>query len=170
MSLIIRQATLADSALLNELGYRFYTAHFKHMWKSESEFDNYLEGEYSLPVIEQSINDKNISWYIVEIEQPIGFVKLTWQATVPNTDISGVLLNKLYLAPTKTNQHYGQLMFNKVIDLARSQGKKYLWLEVLEQNERAQKFYKKQGMKHISDIIFETNSQRSILKLMGMCI
>lgn len=170
MSLIIRQATLADSALLNELGYRFYTAHFKHMWKSESEFDNYLEGEYSLPVIEQSINDKNISWYIVEIEQPIGFVKLTWQATVPNTDISGVLLNKLYLAPTKTNQHYGQLMFNKVIDLARSQGNKYLWLEVLEQNERAQKFYKKQGMKHISDIIFETNSQRSILKLMGMCI
>ncbi|MBU5642968.1 GNAT family N-acetyltransferase, partial [Citrobacter sp. S46_ASV_140] len=140
------------------------------MWKSESEFDNYLEGEYSLPVIEQSINDKNISWYIVEIEQPIGFVKLTWQATIPNTDISGVLLNKLYLAPTKTNQHYGQLMFNKVIDLARSQGKKYLWLEVLEQNERAQKFYKKQGMKHISDIIFETNSQRSILKLMGMCI
>ncbi|WP_410705974.1 GNAT family N-acetyltransferase, partial [Citrobacter braakii] len=128
------------------------------------------EGEYSLPVIEQSINDKNINWYIVEIEQPIGFVKLTWQATVPNTDISGVLLNKLYLAPTKTNQHYGQLMFNKVIDLARSQGKKYLWLEVLEQNERAQKFYKKQGMKHISDIIFETNSQRSILKLMGMCI
>ena len=140
------------------------------MWKSESEFDNYLEGEYSLPVIEQSINDKNINWYIVEIEQPIGFVKLTWQATVPNTDISGVLLNKLYLAPSKTNQHYGQLMFNKVIDLARSQGKKYLWLEVLEQNERAQKFYKKQGMKHISDIIFETNSQRSILKLMGMCI
>ncbi|KNC93317.1 GNAT family N-acetyltransferase [Trabulsiella odontotermitis] len=170
MSLVIRQATLADSVLLKELGYRIYPAHFKHMWKSESELDNYLECEYSLPVIEQNINDKNISWYIAEIDQPIGFAKLTWQATIPNTDISGVLLNKLYLAPTKTNQHYGQLMFKKVIDLARSNGKKFLWLEVLEQNERAHRFYKKQGMQYISDIVFETESQRSILKLMGMCI
>lgn len=170
MSLIIRQATLADSGLLNELGYRIYPAYFKHVWKSESELDNYLEGEYSLSVIEQNINDENISWYIAEIDQPIGFAKVTWQATIPNTDISGVLLDKLYLAPTKTNQHYGQLMFSKVIDLARSNGKKFLWLEVLEQNERAQGFYKKQGMKYISDIVFETNSQRSILKLMGMCI
>ena len=170
MSLVIRQATLADSALLKELGYRIYPAHFKHMWKSESELDNYLECEYSLPVIEQNINDKNISWYIAEIDQPIGFAKLTWQATIPNTDINGVLLDKLYLAPTKTNQHYGQLMFKKVIDLARSNGKKFLWLEVLEQNERAHRFYKKQGMQYISDIVFETESQRSILKLMGMCI
>lgn len=170
MSLVIRQATLADSALLKELGYRIYPAHFKHMWKSESELDNYLECEYSLPVIEQNINDKNISWYIAEIDQPIGFAKLTWQATIPNTDINGVLLDKLYLSPTKTNQHYGQLMFKKVIDLARSNGKKFLWLEVLEQNERAHRFYKKQGMQYISDIVFETESQRSILKLMGMCI
>ncbi|WP_331251474.1 GNAT family N-acetyltransferase [Enterobacter hormaechei] len=59
--------------------------------------------------------------------------------------MSGVLLDKLYLAPTKTNQHYGQLMFKKVIDLARSDGKKFLWLEVLEQNEHAHRFYKKQG-------------------------
>lgn len=170
MSLVIRQATLADSLLLKELGYRIYPAHFKHMWKSESELDNYLEGEYSLPVIEQNINDQNISWYIAEIDQPIGFAKLTWQATIPDTDISGVLLSKLYLAPTKTNQHYGQLMFSKVLELARSNGKKFLWLEVLEQNERAHRFYKKQGMQYISDIVFETKSQRSILKLMGMCI
>ncbi|MEG5422016.1 GNAT family N-acetyltransferase [Enterobacter hormaechei] len=62
---------------------------------------------------------------------------------MPNTDSSGVLLDKLYLAPTKTNQHDVQLMFKKVIDLARSNGKKFLWLEVLEQNERAHRFYKK---------------------------
>ncbi|MDV0328647.1 GNAT family N-acetyltransferase [Enterobacter hormaechei] len=111
-----------------------------------------------------------MSWYIAEIVQPISFAKLTWQATIPNTDISGVLLDKLYLAPTKTNQHYGQLMFKKVIDLARSDGKKFLWLEVLEQNEHAHRFYKKQGMQYISDIVFETESQRSILKIMGMCI
>lgn len=58
MPLVIRQATLADSVLLKELGYRIYPAHFKHMRQSESGLYNYLECEYSLPVIEQNINDK----------------------------------------------------------------------------------------------------------------
>ena len=58
MPLVIRQATLADSVLLKELGYRIYPAHFKHMWQSESGLYNYLDCEYSLPVIEQNINDK----------------------------------------------------------------------------------------------------------------
>lgn len=111
-----------------------------------------------------------ISWYIAESEQPIGFAKLRWQATMPDSDNSGVLLDKLYLTLTKTNQHYGQLMFRELIDLARSNGGDFLWLEVLEQNERAHRFYKRQGMQYISDIIFETKSQRSILKLMGMHI
>ncbi|HEK0449061.1 TPA: GNAT family N-acetyltransferase [Proteus mirabilis] len=170
MSLVIRQATLADSVLLKDLGFHIYPAHFKHLWKSESELDDYLKGEYSLSVIAQNINDKNISWYIAEIEQPIGFAKLTWQSTIPNTDIRGVLLDKLYLTPTKTNQHYGELFFKKVIELARSNGEKFLWLEVLEQNERALKFYKRQGMQSISESVFETKSQQSIIKLMGMCI
>lgn len=140
------------------------------MWKSEIELNNYLESEYSLSVVEQNINDKNINWYIAEIDQPIGFAKVVWQATVPNRDIRGVLLDKLYFAPTKTNKYYGQLMFEKVIGFARSRGEKFIWLEVLEQNDRAYRFYKKQGMQYISDIVFETKSQQSILKIMGMHI
>lgn len=47
---------------------------------------------------------------------------------------------------------------------------KILWLEVLEQNERARKFYDKQGMQFIKAIAFETASQRSILKIMGISL
>ena len=32
MTLRIRQATRADAALLSELGYRIYPAHFQHLW------------------------------------------------------------------------------------------------------------------------------------------
>ncbi|WP_234480265.1 N-acetyltransferase [Erwinia sp. S38] len=61
-------------------------------------------------------------------------------------------------------------MFKKFIELAQSRGKKYLWLEVLEQNERAYRFYEKQGMVHIKDTVLRTASQESILKVMGMTI
>ncbi|MRM10009.1 GNAT family N-acetyltransferase [Enterobacter cloacae subsp. dissolvens] len=168
MTLHIRQATSADSVLLSEMGYRIYPAHFKHLWKSESELSDFLESEYSVAAIEQSLRESGTSWYVADLDQPIGFMKLTWEATIPDTDISGVLLNKLYLDPTKTSNHYGQSMFSSVIELTRSHGNKFLWLEVLEQNERARRFYEKQGMRFIKDTVFETASQRSVLKIMGM--
>ncbi|WP_341271676.1 GNAT family N-acetyltransferase, partial [Enterobacter roggenkampii] len=69
---------------------------------------------------------------------------------------SHVLLNKLYLDPAETGKHYGQDMFNKIIDMARSRGKNSLWLEVLEQNVGAYRFYQKQGMLCIKNVLFET--------------
>ncbi|MEC5321540.1 GNAT family N-acetyltransferase [Brenneria populi subsp. brevivirga] len=81
-----------------------------------------------------------------------------------------MFLNKLYFNPTETSKRYGQLMFEKITELARCSGKNFLWLEVLEQNERACKFYNKQGMWYIKDTIFKTASQQSILKIIGISI
>lgn len=170
MTMYMRQATAADSVLLNALGNSIYPAHFKHLWNSESEMNDYLKSEYSLSVLEENLADRNTSWFIAENERPMGYVKLTWEASIPDTDLSGTLLNKLYLAPSYTSQHYGQQIFSKVIDLARSHGKAYLWLEVLEQNERAYRFYEKQGMQFVKEVVFETASQRSVLKVMGMSV
>lgn len=170
MTLQIRQATLADSVLLNEMGFRIYRAHFQHMWVSEAEMNDFLVSEYSLSTLEKSLRDRSVSWYVAETDRPIGFAKLTWQSTIPETELSGVLLNKLYLCPAETSQRYGQLMFERIKELARSNGKDFLWLEVLEQNERARKFYDKQGMQFIKAIVFETASQRSILKIMGISL
>lgn len=170
MTLYIRKATSADSVLLNTLGNSIYPAHFKHLWKSESEMNDYLKSEFSLSVLEKNLTDKNTCWFIAENEQPMGYVKLTWEATIPDTDLRGTLLNKLYLAPSCTNQHYGQQIISRVIDLARSQEQTFLWLEVLEQNERACRFYEKQGMRFIKEVVFETASQRSVLKVMGTSI
>ncbi|MBV4365248.1 GNAT family N-acetyltransferase [Erwinia phyllosphaerae] len=168
MPLQLRKATLADAILLNELGYSLYLAHFRHMWMSESDMNDFLEREYSLSTLEQSLKKPGMSWYVVETDRPIGFAKFTWESTIPDTKISGVLLNKFYIDPTETGKGYGQLIFNKIIDLVRTKRKDFLWLEVLEQNERACNFYNKQGMRYIKDIIFKTASQQSVLKIMGM--
>ena len=61
-------------------------------------------------------------------------------------------------------------MFNSITDMARSRGKDYLWLEVLEQNAGAYRFYQKQGMLCVNNVLFETASQQSILRIMGMSL
>lgn len=170
MTLSIRKAELTDLVLLNELGYNIYRSHFIHMWISESEMDEFLDAEYSYPVLEKSLQEHGTSWYLAEVDYPVGFAKVTWESPIPETSISGVLLNKLYLTPTETGKNYGKRMFEKFIVLAQSRGKKYLWLEVLEQNERAYRFYEKQGMVHIKDTVLRTASQECTLKVMGMTI
>lgn len=170
MTLSIREADLVDLVLLNELGYKIYRSHFSHMWISESEMNGFLDAEYSYPTLEKSLQDPGTSWYLAEANYPIGFAKVTWKSVIPETTISGVLLNKLYLNPTETGKNYGKMMFEKFVVLAQSRGKKYLWLEVLEQNERAYRFYEKQGMLYIKDTVLKTDSQQSTLKVMGMTI
>ncbi|MEH3407519.1 GNAT family N-acetyltransferase [Enterobacter quasiroggenkampii] len=170
MTLRIRQASGADSALLSELGYRIYPAHFQHLWVSDAEMKAFLDGEYAVSVLEQSLIDNTVSWYVAQTDRPVGFMKVTWDAMLPETDKRGVLLNKLYLDPAETGKNYGQDMFNKIIDMARSRGKDYLWLEVLEQNAGAHRFYHKQGLLCIKNVLFETASQQSILRIMGMSL
>lgn len=168
MTFRIRQATEADSTLLSELGYRIYPAHFQHLWVSDAEMKDFLNAEYASSVIEQSLTESQVSWFVAETDRPVGFMKVTWEAKIPETDKQGVLLNKLYLDPAETGKNYGQVMFNYITDMARSKGKTYLWLEVLEQNAGAYRFYQKQGMLCLKDVVFATASQQSILRIMGM--
>lgn len=170
MTLKIRQATLADAQLLSELGCSIYRAHFTHMWVSEDELNAFLEGEYSRSALEQSLQDRSICWYVAETDRPVGFAKVTWESTIPDSKISGMQLNKLYLNPTETGKSYGHLMFETIKAFAREHKANRLWLEVLEQNERACHFYNKQGMKHIKNILFTTASQRSVLRIMEITL
>ncbi|KJN32752.1 GNAT family N-acetyltransferase [Enterobacter sichuanensis] len=170
MMLRIRQATVADSTLLSELGYRIYPAHFQHLWVSGAEMKDFLAAEYAPSVLQQSLTESSVSWFIAETDRPVGFMKATWEATIPETDKQGVLLNKLYLDAAETGKNYGQVMFNNITDMARSRGKDYLWLEVLEQNAGAYRFYQKQGMLCLKNVLFETASQQSILRIMGMSL
>ena len=128
----------------------------------------FLDAEYTPAVIEQSLSESPVSWFVAETDRPVGFMKVTWDAMLPETDKRGVLLNKLYLDPAETGKNYVQDMFNKIIEMARSREKDYLWLEVLEQNAGAYRFYLKQGMLCIKNVLFETASQQSIIRIMGM--
>nr|WP_233462413.1 GNAT family N-acetyltransferase [Enterobacter asburiae] len=84
---------------------------------------DFLDGEYALSVLEQSLKDNAVSWYVAETDRPVGFMKVTWEALLPETDKKGVLLNKLYLDPAETGKNYGQVMFNSITDMARSREK-----------------------------------------------
>lgn len=168
--LTIRAATSEDTALLNRMGYLSYRAQFEQLWQSGDELESYLHGQYSIPTIQKSLQDPADLWLIATAGRPVGFAKLNWQRALPDMDLSGALLSKIYLLPDRVGKKYGAMLFEAVIAEVKKRGETFLWLEVLENNPRARKFYESQGMRHIKDVLFTSATQSSKVHIMGMAV
>lgn len=164
--LTIQIATLDDASLLSSMGYTSYRHHFSSLWNNMDELDTYLEQEYSLSAIARSLAQPGTIWLIAFANTPVGFAKYILQQSIEAGGQSGTLLHKIYLMPGETGKQYGEQLFTEVIRQAKAQNETCLWLDVLADNPRAQRFYEQQGMTFVKDIAFTTASQTSILHIM----
>jgi len=168
MTVTIRPATLDDVSLLSQLAPQIYREHFGHTWNSVSELNAYLESEYSESALKSALEDAGLCWFVACTDSLIGFAKLTWESTIPDSSLSGALLNKLYLNQQVTGKQYGKVLFDHIVQQVKKRGQSFFWLEVLEHNPRARKFYENQGMHYIKDSVFKTELQQTRLHIMGM--
>ncbi|OTA20541.1 GNAT family acetyltransferase [Xenorhabdus beddingii] len=175
--LSIREATIEDAMLLSQLFETSYRFHLSHLWQDKDELEEYLAQECSIEPILTSLTTANHKWLIAESRSGteysnthcpniVGFGKIVFNQPVPDHDFTGVYLHKLYLMPHLTGQKQGNLLFDHLVKLGRERGQKWLWLEVLEQNTSAIKFYVRKGMKWQKDIIFSSPKQRSTVHIM----
>lgn len=169
--LTIYKAQLSDAGLLHDMAYASYTHHFAHLWQEKEELANFLAQEYSLPVLQKSLQDEACCWLIAATgDTPIGFAKFSWHAAAGSQGPAGTLLHKLYFLPQATGKGYGEAVIQDVIRRAREHGERFLWLEVLEANAQARRFYERQGLAHLHDTVFSTASQQSTLHILGKAI
>ncbi|EAC0790303.1 TPA: GNAT family N-acetyltransferase [Salmonella enterica] len=163
----IRKAHLDDAALLSEMGYSSYTHHFAHLWHEHKALQAFLSQEYSLSVLQQSLQSKTSSWFIAQTHNPVGFAKVSWHCSVGEGEPAGTLLHKLYLLPGETGKGYGETLFAEMVSMAQRRGETFFWLEVLDANPQAYRFYIRQGLVHIKDTIFSTATQPNTLHILG---
>ncbi|WP_342322658.1 GNAT family N-acetyltransferase [Kosakonia sp. BYX6] len=163
----VRKANTDDAALLSEMGYASYTHHFAPLWREKSELAAFLQQEYSLPVLQKSLQSEASSWFIALAPAPVGFAKVSWHCAVEDNGPAGTLLHKLYFLPGETGKGYGEQVFAQMVRLAKKRGETFFWLEVLDANPQARRFYTRQGLAHIKDVVFSTPSQQSTLHILG---
>ncbi|MET3704403.1 Acetyltransferase (GNAT) family protein [Enterobacter sp. NFR05] len=169
--LTICQAQVNNAELLHDMAYASYTHHFAHLWQNKDELANFLAQEYALPVLQQSLQDEGCCWLIAASDGiPVGFAKFSWHAAASPQGPSGTLLHKLYFLPQATGKGYGEGVIQEVTRRAREHGERFLWLEVLDANPQARRFYERQGFEHVRDTVFSTASQQSTLHILGKVI
>ena len=148
----IRRATLADATLLAELGARTFSDTFAAD-NTPEDMVAYISSSFSPHLQGEELADPDTIFLIAEINGvAAGYAKL--QSNAPPSCVTGlnsVEVCRLYVSTEMIGSGVGAALMEACIREAEKANYRTLWLGVWEQNERAQRFYKKWGFQVVGD-------------------
>src|ERR1041384_2077295 len=164
---VIRPATVADAALLAELGARtFYDTFAPHC--SAEDMTAYLTEAFSPAIQAAELADQDRHFFIAELDgRAVGYAQLH-SCTAPSC-VSGakpIELARIYVAKEWHGQGVAQALMHTCLDAARDAGYETVWLGVWERNWRAQAFYRKWNFRVVGDHVFPVGSDPQVDLLM----
>lgn len=141
----IRLATPADSEIIALLGRITFTETFGHLFSDHTDLVTYYEQTFSVKKINKSLlSPKNVFWLALVDDLPVGYSKLKLNSQSQFIKSDNVCqLQKIYVLSDFLSMKIGLELQNRLLEKARKNGFDRIWLSVLEANERAIKFYKK---------------------------
>ncbi len=150
MGLLIRQCALDDIHVLRDISYRTFSETFSDM-NTFDDMKAYLDKAFELDKLRAELLNENSSFYFLYSDgAPAGYLKLN---EVPaQTDIQdkqSLEIERIYVSKEFQGKGLGSCLMDKAISIAVLRRKKYVWLGVWEKNEKALRFYKKNGFYRI---------------------
>lgn len=119
------------------------------------EFARFLTQRFSVEHIESVITERPDQLQVAYFNQnPIGVAEIIYGKTCPIKKIAAPELSKLYVLERFYGRGVGHGLMNRVENLLRANGHRYLWLEVYTRNARAIAFYERQGYVSIGEVEF----------------
>jgi len=156
-----------DIGILSRLGPETYRQYFGKLWINEAELQQFLDDDFAPEVLSKSLIDEDICWLLAYEEgEAVGYAKMDFQQMMPNNGGLGAKLSKLYLIPEGGSRGWGQRMMARIVEQAAAQKQPFVWLEVLEENERAIRFYQRNGFQAIEKTFYRSASQTTALFIM----
>ncbi len=154
-SIVLKKAISADLQTLQQIGKEtFYETFSKH--NSEAEMQKYLAESFASEKILKELNTPESQFFIAwEDESPVGYLKVnSGKAQTELQDGTAIEIERIYVKSSHQGKKVGQLLFDKALEIARQQNKKYIWLGVWEENKKAVNFYAKNGFTEFDRHIF----------------
>ena len=151
----IRIATGDDAELLSWLGaITFYEAYFEQ--DSPENMVDYLGKTYNAEQIGSEIADPLTTYFIMFRKgSAIGFAKLIREAREPEiVGRSTAQIKRIYLVERVWGKGLGAIFLDHCIGIVSKEGRDSVWLDVWDQNLRAQKFYFKHGFEKVGTLEF----------------
>ena len=144
--LTIRTATSNDAYAISELAKQTFTESFGQNY-SPTALENYLNQTFNFDKIGASI-DKPNNFFLVAIfnKLPVGYLKLKLDLRFKNLNYEKQSqLQKIYVLNDYIRNQIGTNLLDIAIKYLKEREVEVLWLDVLQTNNKAIKFYERHG-------------------------
>ncbi len=159
-SIVLKKASAGDLETLQQIGKEtFYETFAEH--NSEEEMQKYLAESFSSEKLLKELNTPDSQFFIAwEEENSVGYLKINFGASQTELqDETSMEIERIYVKSSHHGKKVGQLLYDKALEIALQQQKKYIWLGVWEENKRAVSFYSKNGFTQFDKHIFRLGDE-----------
>ncbi|MEQ6124452.1 GNAT family N-acetyltransferase [Pseudotenacibaculum sp. MALMAid0570] len=144
-----------DHENLYALMKRIYPPAYINYWQDNGDW--YVNDLYNINNLKKELKEENTDYFFVLLNnQCIGIMRIVWNLdTHYLNDKNYVKLHRLYLDQTIQNKGIGYQLMSWLINKAKQEGYKKLWLEVMEKQSQALYFYQKLGFKEVDKVFID---------------
>lgn len=141
---------------LQKIGRQTFHETFSEFNSAEN-MKNYLEEGFSVEKLTAELNNPDSEFYFAILkEQIIGYLKINFgDSQTELKDNKALEIERIYVLKEFHGKSVGQLLYNKAIEIAKQKAVDYVWLGVWEENQRAIRFYQKNGFVEFDKHIFK---------------
>ena len=144
-----------DLDTLRELSIRTYYETFAHL-NTPEDMAAYLEDAFHTDRLTKELQDPNSDFFFLYADERLaGYLKLNKSPSQTDIhDADSLEIERIYVSSDFQGMGFGQFLMEQALAIASERRKKYVWLGVWEKNEKAIRFYKKNGFYKIGTHIF----------------
>lgn len=117
---------------------------------------SYLKEKFAINRLRKELNTPDsIFYFVCEGDKILGYMKLNFgKAQTESHDLQAVEIERIYILKSCQSRGLGQILFDKAVQVAKERQASSLWLGVWTKNQRAIKFYKRNGMQKFGRHLF----------------
>lgn len=146
ISITVSKVISSDLSELQTLAIKTFSESFGPDNTKEN-LERHLANSFSTQKLNTELTNPDSEFYLAILNEiPVGYLKVNYglaQSELQNSN--AVEIERIYVLQQFQGKIIGQHLFNKAREIAKSRNADYLWLGVWERNEKAIKFYKKNG-------------------------
>ncbi len=161
MNIETRVATVIDAQFISLLGRVTFTETFGHLFSDSEDLLDYCTKTFSVSKIENSIKkSSNVFWITFVDRLPVAYAKLKLDSPSQFLHTNNICqLQKIYVLKDFLSLKIGFQLQTLLIQKAKELGYEKIWLSVLDSNERAIGFYKKNDFEEVGKHKFEIGKE-----------
>jgi GNAT superfamily N-acetyltransferase len=143
--LSLKRIHIHDLDQLIALMKEIYPPSYGHLWKDQGE--NYLDQNYNYDNLNRELAEANSPYYFINHRSVIsGILRLQHNRppyNLPNPQATK--LHRIYLPPHLHGKGIGQILMDWTVGQSLENKSSVLWLEAMDTQKQALKFYQKNG-------------------------